>query len=1116
MAITNHERVGKALELLKDGLRPFVERELKARDAQGWLNIVRESVSESQARLFTKTSDPPWDATSLLAVMWNQWNEVFRKTLGPAERSLVSELRDHRNKWAHQQNFSSDDAYRALDSAARLLAAVSAPQADEIEKMKMELLRVRFDEQMRGEKRKTASGAIETQATGALKPWREVVSPHPDVASGRYQQAEFAADLWQVHIGEGSDEYRKPVEFFRRTYLTDSLKRLLTGAVQRLSSGGGDPVVQLQTNFGGGKTHSMLALYHLFSGTPPGELVGVDAVLADAGTSKLPKVNRVVLVGNKISPGNPAVKADGTTVRTLWGELAWQLGYAAGGAKEAKKAFQRVAADDEKATSPGDTLRELMNDYGPCLILIDEWVAYARQLHDAADLPAGSFETHFTFAQALTESAKLAKRCLLVISLPASDTGASPHAQASDEEVGGQRGREALSRIHNAVGRVEASWRPASAEEGFEIVRRRLFQPLVERDQFVARDTVARAFFDFYRTQHQEFPPDCRDSEYEKRLKAAYPIHPEIFDRLYNDWSTLVKFQRTRGVLRLMAAVIHSLWEKGDRNPLILPANIAIDDPRVQFELTRYLSDNWVPVIAADVDGPNALPLRLDGDIPNLGRFAACRRVARTIYLGSAPTGTAANRGIEDRRVKLGCVMPGETPAVFGDALRRLSTAATYLYHDGARYWYSTQPTVTKMAEDRAEQLTRDPDKVVQELDKRVRADLRKTGDFPRVHALPQSGQDVPDDMDARLVVLGVDHPYSKEPGNGAEAAAKVIFENRGNAPRLFGNTLVFLALDKVRLQDLDEAIRRYLAWKSILDEHEALNLDPHQVKQAETQLASADGVVTARLPEAYQWLLVPVQTSPQAAVQWQALRLSGQDALAVRASKKLRNDELLVTAFAGTSLRGELDRIPLWRGNHVAIKQLAEDFARYVYLPRLADPAVLSSAIQDGLGLLTWDKDSFAYADDFDEKAGRYRGLRHSKLASLSPDTPTGLLVRPEIAKQQLEAETKPPTDITKDIKKTDAGTDTDPSKHRDEPPKLGPKRFHGSVMVDPTRVGRDAGRIADEIVAHLAGLMGSTVKVTLEIDAEIPSGVPDKVVRDVTENCRTLKFDSHGFERE
>src|SRR6185369_3218555 len=255
----------------------------------------------------------------------------------------------------------------------------------------------------------------------------------------------------------------------------------------------------------------------------------------------------------------------------------------------------------------------------------------------------------------------------------------------------------------------------------------------------------ARAFAEFYRAQHQEFPPECHESDYEKRIKAAYPIHPEIFDRLYTDWSTLVKFQRTRGVLRLMAAVIHSLWEKGDRNPLILPANIPIDDPRVQFELTRYLSDNWVPVIEKDVDGPSALPLRLDGEVPNLGKFAACRRVARTIYLGSAPTAGAANRGIEDRQIKLGCVMPGESPAVFGDALRRLSSAATFLYQDGARYWYSTQPTVTKLAEDRAEQLKRNPDPVVAEIGNRLRADLRVMGDFRRIHTMPQSGADVPD-----------------------------------------------------------------------------------------------------------------------------------------------------------------------------------------------------------------------------------------------------------------------------------------------------------------------------------------------------------------------------------
>src|SRR5437870_9321002 len=279
MAITNHERVSKALDLLRDGLRPFIERELKAQYQQRWFEEARESLSPQQLTFAGTEKNPQWDIATALAVMWNQWNQVFRKTLGQADKTLVSELRDIRNKWAHQRPFSTDDAYRALDSAARLLTAVSAPEGAEIEKMKMELLRVRFDEQVRTEKRKTASPAVESQVTGQLKPWREVVTPHKDVASGKYQQAEFAADLWQVHLGEGTDEYRHPAEFFRRTYLTESLKQLLVGAVRRLTGAGGDPVVQLHTNFDGGKTHSMLTLSHLFSCGKPGELLGIDAVL---------------------------------------------------------------------------------------------------------------------------------------------------------------------------------------------------------------------------------------------------------------------------------------------------------------------------------------------------------------------------------------------------------------------------------------------------------------------------------------------------------------------------------------------------------------------------------------------------------------------------------------------------------------------------------------------------------------------------------------------------------------------------------------------------------------------------------------------------------------------
>lgn len=621
------------------------------------------------------------------------------------------------------------------------------------------------------------------------------------------------------------------------------------------------------------------------------------------------------------------------------------------------------------------------------------------------------------------------------------------------------------------------------------------------------------------RRQSPEFPPECRGGDYEKRIQAAFPIHPEIFDRLYSDWSTLVKFQRTRGVLRLMAAVIHSLWEKGDRNPLILPSTVPIDDARVQSELTRYLSDNWAPIIEKDVDGPNSLRLKIDAEQPNLGKLHATRRVARTIYLGSAPTTAAAHRGIEDRRVKLGCVMPGEAPAVFGDALRRLAAAATYLYQDGPRFWYATQPTVTKLAEDRAERLNRDPDKVAKELDDRLRADLRKTSDFGRIHALPRSGNDVPDDLDGRLVVLTAEHPYTKKPGNPAEIAARPILESRGNTPRLYRNTLVFLAADKARLQDLDEAVRRYLAWKSIVEEKKGLNLDPHQEQQAENQKQAADGAVTARLPETYQWLLVPVQANPTAPITWQGVRLSAGDGLATRASKKLRSDESLVTSLGSTILRKHLDDVPLWRGDHVAVKQLVEDFAKYLYLPRLAGPEVLVQAIRDGLALLTWQTDTFAYAESYDEAAGRYRGLRGGQVVTLSPDS-SGLLVKPDLARRQMGAEAaKPPLGgPTTGPKPTDGReSDGDPGRSAPKPPiPSPPKRFHGTVTLDPARVGRDSSKIAEEVVAHLVGLVGASVTVTLEIDARLPAGAPDGVVRTVTENSRTLNFDSQGFEKE
>lgn len=1100
MAVTNHERIGKALALLSEGLAPFVARECGAKYGENWVQSVAR-VDPSPGPAGKKVS--PTDAQFLLKVMWDEWQSVFRNVLGQTDRTYVSELRDVRNRWAHQDKFSTDDAERSLDTMRRLLLAVSAAEAAyEVDKMRQDLLRQRFAEQARQSQRKAAVAPIEGQPAGGLKPWRELVTPHPDVASGRYQQAEFAADLHQVWKDEAADEYGKPVEFFRRTFLTDGLRDLLVNAVRRFRKEGGDPVVELQTNFGGGKTHSMIALYHLAAGYPPRDLPGVDAMLADAGLDAPPPAGTAVMVGQWISPGVVHSKPDGTKVHTLWGELAWQLGGAEG--------YEIVADADRTGMSPGEGLKDVLRRYSPCLILIDEWVAYARQLYGVDGLPAGSFDAQFTFAQALAEAARAVEGALLVVSIPASDI-----------EVGGEGGRAALERLKNVIGRVESSWRPASAEEGFEIVRRRLFDDL-PAESAPDRDAVVKAFGNLYRTQKGEFPSGVSEADYERRLTAAYPIHPELFDRLYGEWSTLDKFQRTRGALRLMAAVVHELWERNDTSLLVMPATIPIDSQRVSSELTRYLEEGWTPVIESDIDGPNSLPLRLDRDNPNLGRYSATRRVARSIYLGSAPTQQAANRGVDDRTIKLGCVQPGESPATFGDALRRLTDQATYLYVDGQRYWYSLQPSVTRLAHDRAASHFNEDD-VDEEIRRRLAAATRagQRGDFANVHPAPRTPSEVPDEAEARLVVLGPECPHSSKTADSpARLAAETFLDERAAGARLHRNMLVFLAPDKARLDELRHGVRQFMAWKSIEADRATLNLDNFQSKQAETKRAQFDEVVAQRIGETFAWVLVPSQTASDPTVVWDETRLSGPDALAVRVSKKLRNEEALITEYSGARLRMDLDRVPLWRGNHVGLKQLWSDYSQYLYLPRLLNSGVLLDAVRSGVSLLTWNPDSFGYASAFSEDTGRYSGLVGGQHAAVVLDA-TSVVVKPDVASKQMEEDARP--DDTSGGTRTGTGTGGEETQPPDtdgdgggsttpEQPGL-PKRFYGRVSLQPVRMLRDLGDIADAIVAQL-GRADAAVTISVEIEASASDGFPDDVRRTVSENARTLKFESHEFE--
>jgi predicted AAA+ superfamily ATPase len=1051
------------------------------------------------------------DPSAQIGVVLDNWQDVFRQELGTTGRNLVGEVRDWRNKWAHNEPFSHDDAYRALDTIERLLVVLDAPEATEVGATKTELMRQRLE--VEAKKVTPKPDALFTEPSAGLLAWRDVIQPHNDVAQGKFALAEFAANLHQVHLGKGLAEYAKPIEFFQRTYLTVGLRQLLTQAVQRIANGHGVPVVDLQTNFGGGKTHSMIALYHLFSGLSatafPQE---VQELLSAAGVTDLPAVRRAVVVGTEMSPGQPELKPDGIEVRTLWGEIAWQLGGAEG--------YRLVAEADRTATSPGQAMSEVFRRFAPCLVLIDEWVAYARQLFETSELlPGGLFETQFSFAQTLADAAIAVPGVLLVVSLPVSDDPARPGSSpvGSEAEVGGVAGQEAARRLGNVIARTETPWRPASAEESFEIVRRRLFEPIAT-DRIKDRDATAQTFSEFYRRQAAEFPTECREPGYVDKIKRSYPIHPELFARLYEDWSTLEGFQRTRGVLRLMAAVISALWAGNDQAPMILPASVPLDDAAVQSELTRNLDQAWQPIIDSDIDGPGSVPHRVDRAYPNLGRYGAARRAARAVFLASAPRSGSANRGVEIQRVKLACTLPGESVATYGDALNRLTDRSSYLYVEGARYWYGTQASVARRARELVEQLlsTR-RDEVHAEIVRRLRDQARERGDFVAVHVCPAGPTEVPDDLDARLVILAPTTPHTARDDNSlAMATARKLLEQKASGQRLYRNMLVFLAPDLKRLEELERGSAEFLAWKEIEDRRSELNLDVFQTNQAISKRVDANQAVDLRVAESYHWCLVPHQPDPTGPIEWEAVKADGQGSLALRTSRKLVNSGALGVAYAAELLHGLLsDGVlsSLWADGHTTVNALWDAFARYPYLPRLKNLETLCGTVRQGANPIAWQMMGFALAGAFDGSTGRYVGLTtHGDASTVIGTT---LVVRPDVAAAQIsEDEAKATLEA---VGASEPGTNVT-VRIQDEWPIVDEtlRRFYAVARLDPERYQRDFSRLAAEIIANLAGLLGTEVEISVEVRATNPAGFPVHVTRTVTENARTLKLDSYGFETE
>ena len=941
----------------------------------------------------------------------------------------------------------------------------------------------------------------------SLKPWREIIVPHPDVLNGTFQQSEFAADLTAVRTGKATPEYGDAKAFYERTFITEGMGRLLTQVAQRLNGKGGEPVIQLQTAFGGGKTHTLLAVYHLASRKCPlGELVGIPALLDKTGLMDVHQAQIAVLDGTAHAPGQPW-KHGKQAIRTLWGELAWQLGQADG--------FALVQESDANGTSPGkDVLCALLARYAPCVVLLDELVVYIRQFVESQPLSGGTYDSNLSFIQSLTEAAKLVPNAVVLASLP-----------ESDSQAGGPRGVSTLKALEAVFNRVQALWKTVAPEEAFEIVRRRLFEKI--RDP-KARDLVCRAFADAYVAEGSKVPQETQESRYFDRMLQSYPIHPEVFAQLYEEWTTIDGFQRTRGVLKLMAKTIFRLWQDDNKDLMILPSSLPLYDGSARNELIYYLGPGWDPVMDRDIDGESAETAVLEKKEPRFGSVQAARRVARTVFLSSAPSSVntkSGRRGIDRARVLLGCLQPGQTSSLYSDALNRLADQLHYMSssgdkaQDATRYWFDTRANLRREMEERKKRFE-DKNEVRGRMAEVVKKLAAGATFFDGTHIFtPHS--DVPDDTALRLVVLPPEQFYSREEPRLATDGVLDCVRNNGTRPRYRGNRLLFLAPDHGALTRLRDCIRVALAWNSIVEDVAAmrLTLDNLQAQQAKKELGAAEDVLPRVARECFKWLLCPSQADPTGKPNVENFPLNtGGAALGPEIERVCLDNELVIATWSPIHLRTKLKEL-YWKADKPTVKaaDFWEDTLRYLYLPRLKDRDVIAQAIVKGSST----RDFFGTA--YGEHDGKYDGFKLGDSNVQFDDTL--LLIEPEAAARYALSITPPalspgvtakPNDGTPTVSPPAPGITLLGQLPGFQIPGGAPKArsFHGNVSVNAATAKLRLVAIADEIIATLASDPNAEIKVRIEIEASFANGAADQTKRAVSENAKTLGFNTAEWE--
>ena len=1116
----NRNKLQQGIDIYRDHVREFIVRELRQVKGTNVKQLLLDAAGRNPdvyARRqadFDAGKDPKTviDVGDFPHIIGHHWREVFwnHAASRAGMRNRMYLIAEARNQVAHPDGGDITSGYASgrLDDIARVLKDINAVDAaNQVEVIAEELYqKPAVPEPTPQPPTADLEPTLKTASkSNGLKPWRDVIQPHPDVISGDITNSTFAADLQRVADSKAAtDEYTSPIGFFNRSFITPGLQSLLVNTLKRINGNGGEPVVQMKTGFGGGKTHSLIALYHLVNSstelaelaTDPSDNTGkiLKQVFDQAGVKPeaTARAKVAVLSGTVRSATESTRSEDGDNpLNTLWGYMANDLG-----GNDAYD-FVRVAAEQWRSPG-GQELDNLFNSVGPCVVLMDELVAYARVLSDEQDA------NFYTFLQALTESAARQRNIAIVVTVP----------DAADA-MGGDKGIAAAAKIGKVLGRIESISAPLETHEAFEVVRRRLFEDSdIDGD---ALEQTANRFGRMYSNSRDEYPAHASAPEYVERIKSCYPIHPEIFDRLFEDWSAIHSFQRTRGVLRLIAIVIKRLYERSD-DPLIMPANLRFDEADLSQELIKLLNGNWEPAIN-EIDGVNSRAEAVDHAVPRYRRFGdgAAKRVARTIMLGSVPASQSGHTltGITEDHIRLGTTQPGEGISVYNEARGRLTRDLYHLHTRHDRYYIHATPNLLKVHQDEVERIP------TEDRDTRIRLFIhealpRRIVDDVAVVSCPENTYDVRDDDQVKLVVLHPDHhlPSRRSEANTAEAFALEVLHNCGDNPRIRRNTVTFLAAKRDSVMDLRREIANLMAWEQLANSPANGALSRAQRNDARRHVTQSTQSVEDLLVSGYCEVIAPVQLDPRKAefrMHPISVRNRAEGDIARNAISILLEKEELVPEFGFRQFDAMLKQhFRIDDCDHVDIGEIWNRLSEQVYMPRLVNRGVLETAVSLAVKEL-----DYHIADGFNEDTG-YVGLANSSTVFDRPR----LLVRGEAVRiwsdLLRERDRKPgkPSGQPKtiDVKMSeegniDVGVVTENPTVENSEPKLTTVRA-SKTWSGQEAVNGDYNQVRDHIVKVVQS-SGDNLTVTIMIEGNNSEGFDRLVANTISENGDQLGID-------